>query len=94
MQQERQLSWPSCTAKGNRSRDFRGLSRTSCRRYKTDNRIAVEPVRYFEDVATLQAREELQQVTTFLQEAREEESHQQNSVFALQRDVKQLTYEM
>eukprot|EP00975_Prorocentrum_lima_P003193 704587-Prorocentrum_lima.AAC.1 len=43
----------------------------------TENRVGLEPIRDYEYVANLQPKEELQQVTAFLHDAREEESHQQ-----------------
>eukprot|EP00975_Prorocentrum_lima_P000945 200149-Prorocentrum_lima.AAC.1 len=54
------------------------------------NRIGLKPIRDVEDVASLQTKEELQEVTTFLHEAREEESHQQVLMFASQQNVKRL----
>eukprot|EP00975_Prorocentrum_lima_P009657 2057686-Prorocentrum_lima.AAC.1 len=51
----------------------------------TENRLALEPIRDFDDATTLPAREELQEATTFLHATGEEKSHQKNSVSVLEK---------
>eukprot|EP00975_Prorocentrum_lima_P040162 8436043-Prorocentrum_lima.AAC.1 len=60
----------------------------------TENRSGLEPIQEFEYVANLQAKEELHMVTALLEQAGEEECHQQALMIALQQDVKQLTADM
>eukprot|EP00975_Prorocentrum_lima_P051683 10823494-Prorocentrum_lima.AAC.1 len=57
----------------------------------TENRSGLEPIQEFDYVANLQAKEELQRVTALLDQAREEEYHQQDLMIALH---KQLADEM
>eukprot|EP00975_Prorocentrum_lima_P051930 10875351-Prorocentrum_lima.AAC.1 len=59
-----------------------------------ENRSGLEPIQDFEYVANLQAKEELQRVTTLLDQTREEETHQQDLMIAPRQDAKQLTHEM
>eukprot|EP00975_Prorocentrum_lima_P045239 9475173-Prorocentrum_lima.AAC.1 len=60
----------------------------------TEDRSGLEPIQDFEYVANLLAKEELQKVAALRDRPREEETHQQALMIALQQDIKQLTYEM
>eukprot|EP00975_Prorocentrum_lima_P020473 4312199-Prorocentrum_lima.AAC.1 len=74
--------------------EVRGLQQVeqkSWRLFKTLRTVGLAPTRDYAYVANLQAREELQQVTAFLHETREERPHQQALMFALQQHIKHLT---
>eukprot|EP00975_Prorocentrum_lima_P058518 12274647-Prorocentrum_lima.AAC.1 len=60
----------------------------------TENKIAKEQPHLFDDVANLQAEDELQDAAQLLQDTREEEIHQNDMVYMLQNTVSELTDDM